>query len=124
MTNVLDIASLQGRWLFAKEKVLAQNVANANTPGYKTANVVPFEAMMHDIGLQMTSTSPLHLRAEVSQVGSYAQEDAGDGATFYSGGDVNLDQEMLKSSEVMRDYALNASVVKTFHSMISQAARG
>ncbi|ADP71749.1 flagellar basal body rod protein [Rhodomicrobium vannielii ATCC 17100] len=124
MTNVLDIASLQGRWLFAKERVLAQNVANANTPGYKAANIVPFEAVMHDIRLQMTSTSPMHLRAEVSQISSTAQEDAAGGETFYSGGDVNLDQEMLKSSEVMRDYALNASVVKTFHSMISQAAKG
>jgi len=124
MSNVLDIASLQGRWLFAKERVLAQNVANANTPGYKTANVVPFEAVVDNIGLQMTSTSPSHLQAEVSQVASFAQEDATDGATFYSGGDVNLDQEMLKSSEVMRDYALNTAVVKSFHSMISQAAKG
>ncbi len=37
--DVFDLAARQASWLLARQRVVAQNVANANTPGYKTADL-------------------------------------------------------------------------------------
>ncbi len=34
------------RWLVVRQSTVAQNIANANTPGYKAVDVEPFEAAL------------------------------------------------------------------------------
>jgi flagellar basal-body rod protein FlgB len=41
--HLFDLASQQARWLSARHIAVASNIANANTPGYKAADVPPFE---------------------------------------------------------------------------------
>ena len=54
--NIFSIASKHNRWLAVREQTVAQNIANANTPGYKSVDVEPFEAALHS-----TRTSTSHL---------------------------------------------------------------
>ena len=44
-----------------RHKVLASNIANAETPGYK-AKDVPFNQELHQQVMGMTTTSPDHIR--------------------------------------------------------------
>ncbi len=44
--NIFSIASKHNRWLAVREQTVAQNIANANTPGYKSVDVEPFEAAL------------------------------------------------------------------------------
>ncbi len=125
MNNVFDLASRQASWLLARENVVAQNVANANTPGYKAADLKPFEANLQTASLALNVTSPAHFTIDESQAESTAEDaTAGNIETFYSGNDVSQEQEMTKAGAITRAYALNTSVVKAFNSMVLLAAKG
>ena len=40
--QLFELASQQAHWLSARQVAVAENIANANTPGYKAADVPPF----------------------------------------------------------------------------------
>ena len=48
-------------WVDQRQRLLAQNVANANTPGYQSRDLAPFAAALS--GQALTQTSPLHMAA-------------------------------------------------------------
>lgn len=122
--NFFSIASQQNRWLSVRQSVLAQNVANANTPGYKALDVEPFEAVLNSTGIEMRKTQANHL-SPTSGAGSDADtEEAAKWQVVHSGNSVSLEEQMLKSGEVAGAYARNTSVLKTFHRMLLAASRG
>ncbi len=123
--DVFGVAARQASWLLARQRVVAQNVANANTPGYKAADLKPFESVMQQASLPLAATSPKHftLAAENAPAASAAENT--DGAeVYYSGNDVSEEAEMAKGNEIYRAYSLNTSIVKAFTSMIMQSAKG
>ena len=44
--QLFELASQQAHWLSARQVAVAENIANANTPGYKAADVPPFESRL------------------------------------------------------------------------------
>ncbi|MGO8953114.1 MAG: flagellar basal body protein [Rhodomicrobium sp.] len=121
--DVFDLAARQASWLLARQRVVAQNVANANTPGYKAADLKPFEATLQTASLQLASTSPAHFSVDESQPES-AAEAAENAETSITGNDVSQEQEMGKAGAISRAYALNTSIVKAFNGMVLLAAKG
>ncbi len=122
--NVLDLASRQASWLVARENLVAQNVANANTPGYRTSDLKPFEAELQTASLQLIRTSPMHMSIPQREFEATAEETSpGKTDTFLSGNNVSLEQEMMKGGEIGRTYSLNTSVLKSFNGMLSLATK-
>jgi flagellar basal-body rod protein FlgB len=123
--DVFDLAARQASWLLARQRVVAQNVANANTPGYKTADLKPFEGAMQSASLQLAATSPAHFVADDAKVDTVPDpENAENPDVYYSGNDVSQEEEMGKAGAISRSYALNTSVVKALNGMILLAAKG
>ncbi len=122
--DVFDLAARQASWLLAKQQVVAQNVANANTPGYRAADIKPFEASLQTASLQLVATSPAHFSIDETQDLSTAGNTAEDSETYVSGNDVSQEQEMGKAGAIARAYALNTAIVKAFNGMVLQAAKG
>jgi flagellar basal-body rod protein FlgB len=122
--NFFSVASQQNRWLSVRQSVLAQNVANVNTPGYKALDVEPFEAVLNSTGIEMRKTQSNHI-SPTSGTGSDAEtEEAAKWQVVHSGNSVSLEEQMLKTSEVAGGYARNTSVMKTFHRMLLASSRG
>ncbi|MGO9544076.1 MAG: flagellar basal body protein [Rhodomicrobium sp.] len=121
--NIFDLAAHQASWLLARQNLVAQNVANANTPGYRAADLQPFEASLQGASLQLVTTSAGHTSISGNEP---AAADTADDVTeaYFSGNDVGLEQEMVKASGISRAFALNAAVVKAFNGMLLQAAKG
>jgi flagellar basal-body rod protein FlgB len=125
INNVLDLAARQASWLLSRESQVAQNVANANTPGYKTADLTPFEASLQTASLHLTTTSPRHISIPQREFQITSEETTTEKSdTFLSGNNVSLESEMMKGGEINRAYSLNAAVVKAFNSMLVQSAKG
>lgn len=57
--GLFHLAERRLEWVDARQKLLAQNVANANTPGFKARDVAPFVSVLS--ASTMTGTSPLHM---------------------------------------------------------------
>ena len=123
--DVFDLAARQASWLLARQSAVAQNVANSSTPGYTAADLQPFEAGLREASLQLAATSPRHIGTGENQAGYTAGAIAAEETeTFFSGNDVNLEQEMVKAGEISRAYALNTAIVKAFNAMVLQSAKG
>lgn len=57
--GLFRLAERRLAWVDQRQRLLAQNVANANTPGYQSRDLAPFAAVLS--GQAMVQTSPLHL---------------------------------------------------------------
>ena len=117
---LLDLASRKSAWLAARQATVAGNIANVNTPGYKTKELASFSDVIDRTKLDLASTNAGHI--PLSGVGDAStQAKVGEDAGFEvteSGNSVGLEQEMLKAGEVNRDYAMTTNIVKSFHAML------
>jgi flagellar basal-body rod protein FlgB len=122
--HLFDLAMRHRAWLAQGQTVVAENVANINTPGYKARRVVDFsEALAGAAGVTPVVTHRSHI-SPVAMSRFDAAEIESSQASTHSGNTVNLDAELLKAGEIRSGYALNASVVKAFHRMLQQSVRG
>jgi flagellar basal-body rod protein FlgB len=96
------------RWHQARQGVLAQNIANADTPGYFEQDLDPysFDSQLKSVASVTTmTTSPTHF--SVSSGGDAAGFGSGDGKPFEvtpSGNAVVLEDEMMKVTGNDMDY--------------------
>ncbi|HML28381.1 MAG TPA: flagellar basal body protein [Hyphomicrobium sp.] len=121
--QLFNLAFRQNEWLAQRQSVISSNVANANTPGYKAKDVESFDAAMRQ-SVPMAATNEQHFSSPgFDAVGSQENGD-GQAEVFVSGNDVNLEQEFLKSNDVMRSYTLNTQIMKTFDRMLQSVTKG
>jgi flagellar basal-body rod protein FlgB len=122
--HLFDLASRHNQWLSMRQSVVAGNIANANTPGYRALELQPFEVVLESASLQMAVTERGHMApdataaAPTNEVGGSRTWDV-----YRSGNNVNLEQEMIKAGDVNRAYSMNAGVMKAFHRMLLSSTR-
>lgn len=119
--QLFDLAFRQNEWLAQRQSVISSNVANANTPGYKAKDIESFDDVMRK-SVSMTVTDPQHLS---SGIGTFRQAEDGssEAEVLVSGNDVNLEQEFLKSNDVMRSYSMNTQIMRTFDRMLQSVTK-
>ena len=97
-------------WLNARQGVLAENVANANTPGYEARDLrdLDFGALVgraHGrLDLAVTRAGHIAAGPPGPQGGPYKRTGAPDSETSPSGNSVVLEEQMLKVAETQMDY--------------------
>lgn len=115
--NLFKLASLQAEWLSVRQSAVAGNIANADTPGYRAVDVEPFEKMLGRSGVSLAATQPGHFGAKADEVSFKTRDDDRTTAALPSNNTVVLEQELMKSGEVSREFGLNTAIVKAFHRM-------
>lgn len=121
---LFSLAHRQSDWLSVRQSVVAQNVANANTPGFKALDVEPFAATLDATRLEMTATSAAHMTSGGRAAGTEPVERDKPWEVLHSGNDISLDEELLKAGEVNGAFSLNTSVTKAFHRMLLASSKG
>lgn len=121
--QLFDLAFRQNEWLAQRQSVISSNIANANTPGYKAKDVESFDDAMRT-SAPMAVTNPQHFASPEFDSISDQDNGAGQAEVLVSGNDVNLEQEFLKSNDVMRSYTLNTQIMKTFDQMLQSVTKG
>ena len=113
-------------WLTQRQTVLAENVANANTPGYaaKDLKEPDFKTLIGQgkPGMQLAATQSGHIAGAgpgrdfgVSQVVTEKSID---------GNGVSIEEQMMKVSTNASDYALVTSIYKNQVALIKMALGG
>lgn len=117
--HLLSLASQQAAWLSVRQSAISDNIANANTPGYKPQDVEPFERAIDRAaggGLTLSSASHVSIVGSGMRRPSLSNKDGWEVAP--SGNAVSLESELIKADEVNRAYSLNTGIVKSFHRML------
>jgi flagellar basal-body rod protein FlgB len=102
-------------WLGERQSVLAQNIANADTPGYaaKDLKTPDFSALVAHGGqrLPMAVTDPGHI-VPVQASGTFKEVPQKTGERAPNGNSVQLEDQMMKVSDTANDYALTTTLYK------------
>ena len=60
--HLFALVSSQRDWLSTRQSLVAQNIANIDTPGYRALDVAPFAQVLDKTGFEMAASSTGHLR--------------------------------------------------------------
>jgi flagellar basal-body rod protein FlgB len=120
---LFELLHRHNAWLATRQSAVASNIAHANTPGYVTRDVGPFEASLESFVPQGMSDSTNFSLAS-RKGAAIATWLADTSEQSLSGNTVRLEVELMKLSEVSRAYLQNTAVLKAFHRMLMQATKG
>lgn len=69
--GLFRLAEQRLTWVDQRQRLLAQNVANASTPGFQPRDLSSFAATLAGQGASLSHTSPAHLDGPGSQAASF-----------------------------------------------------
>jgi len=121
--NLFRLADDRMRYLAERQTVLARNIANADTPGYRAQDLAPFTPTVPLAGstapmaasagapLALACTEPGHIATAGAAAGAGSspvqvvdsKPDYGENA---SGNDVSIEEQMLKTADVANAFSL------------------
>lgn len=113
---IFAMLKAQMGWLGQRQTLLAENVANADTPGFRPRDLKPldFGALVRggqSGPLALVATVPGHLAAAPAPAAGAVREATGGEATL-SGNSVSLEDEMMKMAETQTDYELATNLYR------------
>ena len=100
----------------ARMGVIARNVANADTPGYKARDLPTFASVFKPEGEPMRATRPGHLSAGSGMTDMIAENAPGREAP--NGNTVSLEGEMVKSVEARQSHEMALAVYRATSDVI------
>ena len=116
-------------WLTARQKVVTENVANADTPGFKASDLRPLDfrkelaEVTHSSSpkLAPTTTDPRHLvgTEAAARLDPVVEKTTTD--RDINGNTVSLEDEMMKVSDNASDYQLMTNLYKKQVALIKTA---
>ncbi|MGR3756834.1 MAG: flagellar basal body rod protein FlgB [Tranquillimonas sp.] len=110
------LASDRMQWLSARQKVVAENVANADTPNYKARDISSFEEMLRGrggAGGLLDAGTPDGVRVVQDEA---AWQQSIDGNT------VLLEQQTIKASDISENYRMAAQLYRKGYELLTLAA--
>ena len=113
----LSLAERRLNWLDRRQSVLAQNVANADTPGFRPRDLAPFERELQgQLRLAMARTSPAH-GAGSPLAAANARTERSVAEVAPDGNGVSLDREAMRIAETDTAHQLAMAVHRSFTGM-------
>ena len=113
------------RWLNERQEVLAQNVANADTPHYQSRDLKPlnFRDMLRrqEPSLTLAVSQPGHIAVNNKVAERRAAAETAKLEANPTGNGVVLEEEMLKVCQTAQDYELMTSLYSKSLGMIKTA---
>lgn len=123
--SFFQLASKRMHWLSAGQQVIAENIANADTPGFKAREVSPFSELVNGAtagGIKTTHSA--HISGGGYAGGVRVSRDDGAWETSISGNSVVLEQQTLKSSELSGAHQMAALLYGKGQKLLALAVIG
>jgi flagellar basal-body rod protein FlgB len=128
---VLSALRTRMQWHQERQRILAENVSNSDTPNFKPRDLVEPKFAPNGAGasgpagsLAMMQTSASHISASGGGP-SFAQDGKGTFQTRPAGNAVNLEDQMLKVSANQMDYAAATSLYsRSLHLLKTAIGKG
>lgn len=113
-------------WLGERQKVLAQNIANSDTPDYMPQDLKPinFRGMVDSTtrGVTMSVTNVRHLAGANPAPAKFEAEEQSDVYEMTPAGNaVVLEEQLMKVSETVMDYQIMTNLYRKHVGMIKTA---
>jgi len=112
---LLGMLKTKMRWHQARQSVLAQNIANADTPGFRPSDIKPMDSgpgarVQSVASLAATRTNPAHIAGPALKGGSFDRTGAKGWETTPAGNAVVLEEQMMEVSANQFDYQMASTL--------------
>lgn len=118
--SVFNAASQNMQYLSAKQKVIAENIANVNTPGY-LARAIEEPSFASDVSsVALKTTNPRHIGSSGSR--SYRVYTPNPSAALtIDGNGVILEEQMNQASKASSEYKKTITIFNKYKSLLQTA---
>lgn len=124
--SLFDRMKARMDWLDQRQRVLAQNIANADTPGYRPNDLKPFRpetlAEQGSFAVKMLQTDPAHQlggKAHLSQGGEVKMRRTFEVAP--AGNAVDLEEQMAKIGETTIAHSTTTALYRKYLGLMKTA---
>ena len=118
-TNSISVSASGLKAQARRLQHVSENIANADTPGYRRKTVAFEQALGSPLGTATVAPGPVHLdQSELTRVFDPAHPMA-DAAGFYDGSNVDLVIEIADAREARRSYEANLKMFDQARQMSS-----
>ena len=113
---VFDALRAKMKWHQARQRVLAENVANADTPGFQARELQPlkFQSIVTEASASANDLRVTNVRhiseTQSSAEGDFRRDDDSDFDTTPSGNSVVLEEQMMKVAQNQMDFQAATSL--------------
>jgi flagellar basal-body rod protein FlgB len=105
--NILSLASALAAHASVRQRLIAENVANADTPGFRARDIADFAATLDsEPAFAARTTRPGHIPFGADSHGFDPLEQAAMGAETPNGNSVSLEDQMMRAAEVRQEHDL------------------
>jgi len=120
LTNPITLAERRLAWLDGRQRVLSENVANADTPRYRAQDVAPFARLLADaVGPGLAVTHAAHVAPQGGGLRPRADRAAMDRTP--DGNGVSLDEQALRIAETDSQHSLAMSLHRKYLALFRTA---
>lgn len=124
--GLFKMARQQMNWLGERQAILAQNIANANTPSYNARDLKPldFSRQLEEArSVNMTATSGSHLQGSVIRPDHKVEELRAREVyeTNPDGNGVVMEEQLIKVSDTQMRFQLASNIYQKHQSMLRTA---
>jgi flagellar basal-body rod protein FlgB len=118
---VFDLAEQRLAWIEQRQGLLARNVSNVTTPGYRAKDLTPFaQTLAHAGGVEPARTQKQHLAG--TQGGALQPAAAArPRAKSLDGNAVSLEEQLTKIADTETSQALTTTIYKKYMGLFSLA---
>lgn len=110
--NLFAIAGAKARHAVLRQARIAENIANADTPGYRARDIEPFAKSIARLGARGAAASPREI--SVSGLGIAAPD----------GNTVSVEDQMMRSGQAARDHEIATTLYAKSLAMLRAALGG
>jgi flagellar basal-body rod protein FlgB len=125
ISDIPILAMLRERmqWHQVRQRVLAENVANSDTPDYRAKDLAPlnFERQLSAASVALATTDPGHITAPAGGQSEFAADSSGRYEIRPRGNSVTHEDEMMKVASNQMDFEAAASLYTHSLSLIKLA---
>lgn len=122
--EVLQLAQGLARYGAARQAAIAENVANADTPGYRARDLAPFSEVFRTTDGAMRATRTGHLAGGAGSAEFTPREAIRPGAASPDGNTVTLESEMFAAAEAKSVHDRALAIYRSSLSVLRTAASG
>ncbi len=112
--GLFSLAERRMHWLDQRQSVLAQNIANSNTPGFKARDLPSFASALADQGVAMQPTNPMHMQGSSAVLAGREQPSNGKAP---NGNTVAMEEQLGKIAETSSSQELVTNLYHKYKSM-------
>jgi flagellar basal-body rod protein FlgB len=123
--SFFDLASQRLAWLSESQRVVSENVANADTPGFRAQTTSDFSEMLATSRMSgLAVTDARHIQGSSASGPVRTIDDPEAWASTLDGNSVVLEQQAIRASELSGGYQLAATLYRKGHDFLRLSVSG